>query len=162
MTMLAKVSVVLVAIAAGGALAGWQLQGQAADALNEAKVFQAREVASQGEPPSAEENEKIIEVLSEAIDVRRSIEEILVQIEDDVLVLRQQQEQAGRITEQADTQLAAIGSSLAGAVDASGSSQRRLGRLEAALGRSATLARLIAQELEELDRKMGPSAGGRP
>ena len=160
--MLTKISLVLVTVAAAGALAGWQLQGQAADALNEAKVFQSREVASQGEPPSAEENEKIIVVLSEAIDVRRSIEEILVQIEDDVRVLREQQEQAGRITEQADTQLAAIGSSLAGAVNASGSSQRRLGRLESALARSGVLARLIAEELEKLDRKMGPSAGGRP
>ena len=158
--MIRKITVVLLAIGAAGSLAGWALQGRAADAFRDAKDLQSRETESDTQPPSPKENEAIIAALGDAIEVRRSIEEVLVSIESDVRFLSDQQAQAQQITGQADSQLNAIGGSLAASVEASARSIDRLSRLERLLRRSSVLARLIAEELEELDRNMGPSAGG--
>ena len=160
--MIKKVTVILLAIGAAGSIGGWTLQGRAADAFRDAKELQSRETGSDTEPPSPDENEAIIAALGDAIEVRRSIEEVLVSIENDVRFLGTQQDQAQEITSQADTQLNAIGGSLAASVEASTRSIQRLSRLERLLRRSSVLARLIAEELEELDRNMGPSAGGGP
>ena len=158
--MIRKLTIVLLAIGTAGSLGGWALQGRAADAFRDAKDLQSRETEADTEPPSPSENEAIIAALGDAIEVRRSIEEVLVSIENDVRFLSDQQTQAREITGQADTQLTAIAGSLAASVDASARSVERLSRLERLLRRSSVLARLIAEELEELDRNMGPSAGG--
>ena len=160
--MIQRITVILLAIGAAASLGGWLFQERAADAFRDAKELQARETTSDAEPPSPDENEAIIAALQDAIEVRRSIESVLVRIEDDVEFLSSQQEQAQQITGQADEQLGAIGGSLAVSVEASSQSIARLGGLEKALRRSTALAHLIAEELEELDRNMGPSAGGRP
>ena len=160
--MIRKITIVALAIGAGGSLLGWALQGRAADAFRDARELQSRETHSDAEPPSPDENEAIIAALGDAIGVRRSIESVLVRIEGDVRFLSEQQEQAQTIAGQADEQLTAIGGSLAASVDASAHSITRLSRLKGALQRSAELARLIAEELEELDRNLGPSAGRGP
>ena len=160
--MMGRISLILLAIATAASMGGWLLQERAADAFRDAQDLQGRETESDTEPPSPDENEAIIAALQDAIEVRRSIESVLVRIENDVSFLGDQQEQAKLVTSQADEQLTAIGGALAASVDASTRSVNRLGRLERALERSAELARLIAEELEELDRNMGPSAGQRP
>lgn len=160
--MMRRITVILLAVGTVASFGGWLSQERAADAFRGARELQARETSSDVDPPSPGENEAIIAALQDAIEVRRSIEAVLVRIEDDVSFLSDQQEQAQQITGQADEQLSAIGGALAASVEASTQSVTRLGRLEDALRRSAELARLIAEELEELDRNMGPSADRRP
>jgi hypothetical protein len=160
--MATRAAAILLAIGAAGGLLGWQIQGRAAHDLRLAHDLQSRETGSEGEPPSAEDNAEIIEVLGQAIELRRSIEEILVSIETDVGFLRSQQERAALIPRQAADQLSMIGASLASSIAASGESIEGLSELQGGLRRSARLAWAIARELEELDRKMGPTVGGRP
>lgn len=160
--MITKIAAILVAVGVAAGFLGWQLQGRAAHSLRVAHELQTQEAGSDPEPPSASDNEEIIQVLSEAIELRRSIEGILVRVETDVRFLGAQQERAQLITTQAGEQLAAIGASLAGSIVASKGSVEGLSDLERGLTRSAQLAEAIAEELEELDRKMGPSLGGRP
>lgn len=157
-----RIAATVLGVAALLALVAWQLQGRTTGALREALALQTRDPSSGAAPPKAEENKDIIEVLGESIAIRRSIEGILVRIENDVAFLGEQQDRALSVAERTHEQLSMIGASLTGSIDASRTSVGRLQRLRTALIRSARLAGAIADELAELDRKLGPSAAGRP
>ena len=143
-------------------LAGaWQLQETAAADLAEAQRLQAEEVdGGGGEPPKVSDNRKIVAVLEESIGIRREIEGDLVAIEEAIHSLQARQLDAAQTTASARVELAGIADALAGSVAASRESKDGLDALTRRLRLSARLAALIAEELEELDRKMGPSAGG--
>lgn len=148
---------VAVALFAGA----WQLQETAAKDMAEAQRLQQAETEDGGgEPPKVSHNRQIIAVLQESIAIRRDIEGDLVAIEDAVHSLQARQLDAAQTTSAARDGLAAIARALGGSVAASAESREGLGTLTRRLRTSARLAALIAQELEELDRKMGPSAGG--
>jgi hypothetical protein len=118
---------------------------------------QSKEVGSDdGAPPSAADNRAIIASLERGIAVRKKIDEQLQLIESSVANLAQRQAEAEEITRLAFEEVGAIGRALGGASGAARRSVDRLGDLRLELRRSAELARAIAEELEELDRKMGP------
>lgn len=148
---------IAVALLAGS----WQLQETAAADLAEAQRLQAEEVDGRGgEPPKVSDNRKIVAVLEESIGIRREIEGDLVAIEEAIHSLQARQLEAAQTTASARVELAGIADALAGSVAASRESKEGLDALTRRLRISARLAALIAEELEELDRKMGPSAGG--
>ena len=148
---------VAVALFAGA----WQLQDSAATDLAEAKRLQSAEAeGGGGEPPKVSDNRQIVAVLQESIGIRRDIESDLVAIEDAIHSLQARQLDAAQTTAGARVELAGIADALAGSVAASKESRAGLGTLTRRLRTSARLAALIAEELEELDRKMGPTAGG--
>ena len=149
--------IVAVALFAGA----WQLQTTAAADLAEAERLQAEEVdGGGGEPPKVSHNRQIVEVLRESIDIRRDIEGDLVAIEEAVHSLQARQLEAAQTTASARSELAGIADALASSVAASRASSDGLAALTSRLETSARLAALIAEELEELDRKMGPRAAG--
>ena len=154
-------AVALLAVAVAAAGAAWLLQAAAGDDLRQAAVMQEREVADPGgDPPDIADYEAILEELTEAIEVRQDIESRLVIIEDTVALLKRQSiEGRGRTIEGAEA-LTDIGAGLGAAIDAAKKSRTRLGVLDSRLEESARLARLIAEELEELDRRLGPSGDG--
>lgn len=157
----APATVLLLIVAACASLVAWSLQASAAADLREAGGVQARETGGEGgQPPSAGQNRRIIETLDTSIEVRRLIDEQLQRIEASVAALSGSSADARGITEAALGEVRRIAAELGGAAKAARSSVGRLGKLQARLRASARLARLIAEELEELDRKMGPSAGG--
>jgi hypothetical protein len=160
MTMTQRITAVILIAAALTSLAAWRLQTAAADSLAVAQELQSRDVASDSAPPSAQANRQIIRTLERAIQVRRSIEEVLVRIEDDVAFLDKQQSLAQTVTSQADNQLGLIGAAIGTAGKASKASAAKLRDLSRALTTSASLAEAIARELAELDRNLGPSVGG--
>ena len=139
----------------------WQLQETAATDLAGAQRLQGREAdGGGGAPPKVSHNRQIIAVLQESIGIRRDIEGDLLAIEDAIHSLQARQLDAAQTTASARQELAGIARALAVSVAAAEGSQRGLGVLTGRLRSSARLAALIAQELEELDRKMGPTAGG--
>ena len=154
-------AVALLALALAAAGVAWWLQAAAGADLKQAAIVQGREVPDPGgEPPNIADYEAILEELTEAIGVRQNIENRLVIIEDAVATLNQQRTEAlGRTVAGAEA-LDDIGARLGAAVEAAGASRTRLGVLDSRLEESARLARLIAEELEELDRSLGPSADG--
>lgn len=159
--MPARIAALALALAVVLLAGSWQLQATANADLAEAKRLQsADEGGGGGDPPKVSENRKIVDVLEESIDIRRAIETDLLAIETAVRSLQARQIDAARTTGVAGTELALIGDALAASVAASGASRDGLSRLTAGLEESARLAALIAEELEELDRKMGPTAGG--
>lgn len=159
--MAARVAALALTVSAVLLAGSWQLQTTADADLSEAKRLQAQgEEAAGGEPPKVSDNRKIVDVLKESIDIRRAIETDLLAIERAVQSLQARQLAAARTTGLARDELMAVGDALAASVAAAGESRRGLRRLTAGLRESARLAALIAEELEELDRKMGPSAGG--
>lgn len=152
-------AVVFLALAVAAVGAAWQLQASAGADLRQAAALQAREVPDPGgDPPDIADYEAILEELTEAIRVRQKIESRLVIIEDTVALLNQQRTEGVARTSEGAEALADIGASLGAAVEAARASRTRLDGLESRLEVSARLARLIAEELEELDRRLGPSA----
>ncbi|HWL65832.1 MAG TPA: hypothetical protein VNP73_07650 [Actinomycetota bacterium] len=151
------VTVLLCAAAAASSLAAWQFQRSAAEDLIEARIVQGKEVqADDRPPPSASDNRAIIASLNQGIAVRQKIDEQLQRIESSVTMLAVRQREAEEITGLGFTEIRAIARSLGGASGAAQRSVDRLDDLRARLQESAELARAIAEELEELDRKMGP------
>lgn len=161
---LASVPVIILLLggAATASIGAWAFQASAAADFGEARVLQGRDIASSGvEPPSPEQNREIIANLDRGISVRRQIDTQLQSIEASVAALSEQQTLAGEVTNRALEEVRLIARSLGGANEAASSAVGRLGSLRQQLKTSVRLARLIAEELEELDRKMGPD-GGRP
>ena len=154
------VTVLLCIASTGASLGAWQLQRSAAEDLIEARVVQSRKIGSNDSPPpSPAENRAIIASLDRGIAVRKKIDDQLRAIESSVASLAIRQQEAEDITKLAYREVAAIGRALGGATGAAQRSVTRLGRLRLQLRDSAELARAIAEELEELDRKMGPGGG---
>lgn len=156
----APLAVLLVSAAAASSLIAWSFQASAASDLQEAKRVQERDTTAEGgDPPSPKQNRQIIASLNESIEVRRQIDEQLQRIEASVLALSGSQRAADQVTETALDEVQRIAAELGGAGKEARSAVGRLGDLKAKLRSSARLAELIADELAELDRKMGPSAG---
>jgi hypothetical protein len=154
-----------VLLSAAALLAGiaWQTQSNAARNLSLAYELSGRDLPeSDSSPPSIESNEKVIQVLSESIGIRRDIDGLLQRVESDVEYLRGAQEDANATTESVRSQLVAIAEKLGIAVGAADTSAGKLAHLDGRLAESARLARAIERELAELDRKLGPSVGRRP
>jgi hypothetical protein len=156
----APVYVLLLGLAACASLGAWSLQGSAAADLLQAKEFQQREVPnSDASPPSPEQNRRIIASLDQGIDVRRQIDEQLRSIESSVISLSERQTEARDVTQLALKEIERIAEALGGADRSATAAVGRLDTLRDRLRSSARIARLIARELAELDRKMGPSVG---
>jgi hypothetical protein len=152
------VALVLLAVATFALGSAWQLQATAAADLARARDLQDVEVPDPGgEPPRPGENRRILESLRDSIDIRRDIEGTLQRVEAAVRSLSIRQAESALTSESARRELGRIATALGGAVDAAGVSVSTLGTLHGRLHKSARLARLIAEELEELDRRLGPT-----
>jgi hypothetical protein len=152
------VALVLLGVATFALGGAWQLQATAAAELAQARHLQDVEVPDPGgAPPRPDENRRIRDSLRDSIDIRRDIEGTLQGVEAAVRSLSTRQAESALASERAGRELERIATALGGAVDASGASVRRLGTLRKRLQMSARLARLIAEELEELDRRLGPT-----
>jgi hypothetical protein len=157
---IAAVLLVTAVVLMGGA---WQLQNTAAHDLAGAQEAQSREVENvDSSPPDPKDYEAILATLEHSIEIRKAIEVQLQAIESSVAALEGRQAEAARTAATAREELLRIARALGGAVEASGASLERVSILESRLQISARLARLIVQELAELDHKLGPTAGGRP
>lgn len=141
----------------------WALQAAAAADLHRALEIQAQEVPDPGGgPPSLDEYEAVLTTLDSSIEIRRNVDSLLGEIEAAVGRLEGRQDASLDIVSEAVATLEAIARSLDPSVAAARSSRSHLTDLRGALAHSVRLARAIAEELEELDRKMGPSAGDGP
>lgn len=150
-----------VAIALGAA--AWRLQWEAATALQEAVRVQGSTVPEPADSPtSLEEYREVVRALQESILLRGRIDGVLGRVEGMLATLTGHQEDAATVTAAAEEQLEQIARTLGGAERATGVSVERLGELAGRLETTDRLAELIADELEELDRSLGPSAGGLP
>lgn len=158
-----RLALVLLAAAAVTSFGAWQIQSAAARALERAHDVQQRPVPEDDSPPPrVEDYRAVLDTLNESIEIRRDIDSVLAELESVVSGLREAQTEAERISDQAMRQLDLIAETLGGAATAAERATGRLGTLSDRLGTSARLARLIAEELEELDEKLGPSVGERP
>lgn len=159
----ARISVVLLVVAIAATGVAWSIQSSAASALETTLRLQSADVGdSDAAAPSVQENRDILEVLGESIAIRKRIDGLLSEVESAVVTLARRQDAALQLARRGSGQLDAIGSALGGAVGSTRRSVRRLGGLRGRLGRSARLAAAIERELEELDRKLGPSPGRTP
>ena len=145
-----------------GALA-WSIQAEAASTTRETIRVQNREVPeSNAAPPDIDEYQAILDTLDRSIGIRRRVDGLLAEVEELVGNLHQRQVEAAGITETARRELGMIAGNLYSSVISARASSRRLGSLDGDLALSARLAALIAEELEELDRSLGPSLGREP
>lgn len=157
-----SIGLLALAVAAGGA--AWRLQAEAATALERAVAVQERRIPEPEDaaPTSLEEYRNVIRALQESIALRGRIDRLLTRVEDVLATLGEHQTQAAAVAEGARGELEEIARILGGAGEATDLSVTRLGELDGRLGDTARLARQIAEELEELDRSLGPSAGVGP
>jgi hypothetical protein len=158
-----RIAAILLGIALLLMAGAWQLQSRAGADLEAAQEAQSRETQeSDSEPPDPDDYRAILATLEHSIVIRRDIEEQLQAIESSIASLESRQAEAAVTASTARDALLAIARALGGAADASNASLGSVDTLKDRLGVSAELARLIAEELEELDHKLGPTAGGRP
>ena len=156
-----SVGLLSLAVACGGV--AWRLQAEAATALERATEVQESPVPeARGAPTSLEEYREVVRALQESIEVRGRIDHLLTRVEGVLGTLGEHQDDAAAVTAAAEGRLEEIARTLGGAERATDLSVVQLRQLGGRLGSTARLARLIAEELEELDRSLGPSAGGSP
>ena len=150
----------LAVVLAGGA---WRLQATAADDLAAAIQVQEKEVPeSDSPPPDLGDYRLILDTLDRSIKIRRRIDGLLSTIERRVSGFQDQQRTAREVSTTGKEEVDAIAALLGGASKSTRSTVARLRALGDAIDLSAELSRLIAEELEELDRSLGPSARGGP
>lgn len=155
------IALLVTAVVTAGA--AWAVQSSAAADLAEADEIGQREVPSDDSPPpDLDDYHAILDTISDSVEIRRDIDELLGTVETTVAEFEGQRATAEAIIADALDQLAAIGRSLDSSLKAAEDSDSKLKTLEARLERSAELAAAIARELEELDNSLGPSAGGSP
>lgn len=148
----------LLAFAVFQSFVAWNIQTRAADDLAEARRLSETEVeSSDSEPESLGDYRAILASLEESIEIRRDIDDLLTDVEAIVGELGAQQAAARTTAVDARDELDTIAGTLGGAVRAARRSFAELTDLGDTLARSARLAARIAEELEELDRSMGPS-----
>lgn len=163
MTFHAKLVIGLLAAAAALGSAAWLVQSQAGEMLERAvDVQRSPAPASDGEPPRLEEYRDVVGALEESIALRGEIDDLLARVEQLTGELRGLQASATEVTGGARDRLEEIGRTLGGARRSARLSGGRLRGLTGLLGATPRLARLIAEELEELDRRFGPSIGAAP
>lgn len=150
--------IVLLAVAASALGAAWKVQHEAADLLAEARAINAATVPeTDTAPPSADLNREIIDNLDRAVGVRANIDSSLKQILDLVRGVGERQDESRALLSDAAATVDAITAHLGAGVTAAQGSSSGLTRTTRSLRVSLRLARAIAEELEELDRKLGPT-----
>lgn len=138
--------------------AAWLWQSQAASDLGTARRLSETEVEeSGGGAQSLEDYRAVLATLNESIGIRSEIDGHLSEVERIIAELRSQQAVAEATAAEARAQVSRIAEALGGALDAARDSIGSLSSLGGGVETSATLARLIADELEEMDRKLGPT-----
>ena len=159
----ARASLVLLAVATACGAGAWRLQAEAGELLKQAVAVQEAEVPEEGgSSPSLEEYQDVVEALEESIALRSRIDALLSRVEELTSALGRQQQEAAAVTAEAESRLDEIGGILGAARTEARRSGEQLTVLLESLGRTPRLARLIAEELEELDRSLGPSVGRSP
>lgn len=144
-------------------LGGWILQSSATSALQKALEVQQREVPDDGgAPPSLGQYRAVVTTIEDSIGIRQNIDSLLGGIESDVEALVATQSDSRRVVADALDSLTSIAGKLDSSVTSARDSSDRLSALRERLRRTYVLARLIADELEELDESMGPSAEREP
>lgn len=157
--MAAKFAALFLSIAALCTFTAWRLQSSAADALVSARRIQNLEVPDSGvQPASVQEYRAIVRSLQRSIDIRTEIDGLLAEVDEIVRALNETQTDAIVTADETRDELARIGQILGGSGRASRESVDGLTSLRDRLERSAELGELIADELEELDESLGPSA----
>lgn len=147
----------LVAAVAFGVIA-WQMQSSAASDLARTLEVQQDEVGGGGgEPPDVSDYRRILQTLNRSIAIRKDIDSSLSRIESAVEALRSEQEKAAAISTAGKQQIEGIATTLGSAAGAAETTARDLSTLDGHLAKSKRLSRLIAEELEELDRTFGPT-----
>ena len=148
----------LVAVGALAMGAAWKAQDRASDLLAEARAINEATVPeSETDAPSPEVNREIINNLDRAVVVRAEIDRSLQEILELVRGVDQRQRSSRELLAQASDDLSGITLLLDHAVAEASGSSTGLRRTTGDLKVSRRLARLIAEELEELDRKLGPT-----
>jgi hypothetical protein len=148
---------VLLCVAVFGMGIAWKTQADAAQGLADAKRIQEENVPeAEPDQPSPETNRKIIANLDRAVQVRRVIDEALRDLLDIFDRFAASQERAGEVSSAAERDLSLIVDYLARAVASSRSARTGLESTTDDLRVSRELAWKIAEELEELDHKLGP------
>lgn len=144
-------------------LAGWGLQSSAASDLQAALQVRGKEVPDEGgSPPSLEQYRAVVSTIERSIGIRRDIDAVLGDIEEQITALVNSQADSRAVVDGALESLLLIGKRLDSSVDSARKGAGELASLRQRLRRTYVLARRIANELEELDESMGPSAGGGP
>jgi hypothetical protein len=157
----ARLSAFLLSIATAAAFVAWSIQSSAASAMQTTLRLQTAEVPDpDAAPPSLDENRRILAVLSDSIEIRKTIDALLSDVERAVSSLSARQETALSLAARGRHALEQIGRSLDGAASATRTSVARLSALDRRLEDSLSLAVRIARELAELDAKLGPGREG--
>lgn len=139
-------------------LGAWGLQSEAAGNLEVAGTLSTRDVESGG--PGREnlaDYRAVLDSLNESIEIRTEIDAMLTDVEGIIVELQEQSDAARTTADESKSELELIARTLGGAVGAARSSIDDLGGLGDALTISERLAALIADQLETLDHKLGPS-----
>jgi hypothetical protein len=125
--------------------------------LADAKRIQAANVPeSEPDNPSPETNRRIIANLDRAVRVRSVIDTTLRDLLDIFDQFAASQERADEVSRSAQRDLRLIAGYLSRAVASSRSARTGLASTTGDLRTARELAWKIAEELEELDRKLGP------
>ena len=141
----------------------WMIQADAAATYDDAiRIQNAQVPESDAAPPAISDNKAVIETLERSIAIRKRVDGLLGEVEDLIDSLSRRQAEALAIAQRSQQELAMIARNLDSSVTSAEASSRRLGSLRDQLRTSARLAALIAEELEELDRSLGPTVGGEP
>jgi hypothetical protein len=157
--MASKLASLFLAVAVISLFLAWQMQNSAGDALAAARSLQEMEIAEGGaEPGDVGDYRAIVDTLDRSIEIRSEIDALLGEVERIMRGLNATQGQAIATATTTRTEIARIGTTLDGSVEASADALAGLRQLRDKLRRSGVLARLIADELEELDESIGPPA----
>lgn len=162
MRMLARIPAwtglaLLIAGVAFGGIA-WQMQGAAAGDLAEAiEVQQDEPPDDSAPPPKISQYKMILDTLDESLRIRKQIDDSLGEIEEAVAALSREQSKAKEISTRGGAEITRIAETLGAAAGAARVTATELRTLRQRLDVSADFSRAIAEELEELDRSLGPT-----
>lgn len=154
---LRTISLGLLAAAVVMMLASWGLQSEATGNLERAEALSARDVEEEGSPEVIADYRAVLDSLNESIEIRTEIDAMLTDVEGIIVALQEQSDGARETADESRDELEAIARILGGAVGSARSSFDDLRGLEDTLRASGRLANLIADELETLDHKLGPT-----
>ena len=159
-------NILAVGLLAGAVVFGglaWLAQADAAATYDQAIRIQNAEVPeSDAAPPAISDNKAVIETLERSIVIRKRVDGLLGEVEGLIDSLSERQAEALAIAERSRRELEMIARNLDSSVTSAEASSRKLSSLRDELTTSARLAALIAEELEELDRSLGPTVGSEP
>jgi hypothetical protein len=161
---LTRLGTALVASAVALSAYAWHVQSGAANMFAEARALQARTRSdgASGIGPELRDYRAVLATLERSIEIRRAIDGLLARAEAAVASFDAARAASQDIAVSATEELDALGAELSAAVGAARAGGAALGPLERRLARAARLMALIAAELKELDRSLGPTLGERP